>query len=84
MSDRPNFHLFFWALRSKRKVKSHFLLIFVLGNCNEEDPDTMNVIRRHSLLHLVVHKLAASFALGLQVYVVLNSSSSGITVFGGP
>jgi hypothetical protein len=61
MYGRPNIHLYFWLLRRGRKVNSYFLLTFMLGNCkqvNEENPDTVNVIIRHSLLHLEVRKPA--------------------------
>lgn len=61
MYGRPNIHLYFWLLRKERKVKSYFLLTVMLGNCiqaNEENPDTVNVIKRHSLPHLEVRKLA--------------------------
>jgi hypothetical protein len=60
MYSRPDIHLYCFLLRRGRKVKSYFLLRFMLGNCkqvNKENTDTVNVIR-HSLLHLGVHKPA--------------------------
>jgi hypothetical protein len=61
MYGRPNIQLYFWLLRRGRKVKSYFLLTVMLGNSkqvNEETPDTVNTIKRHSLLHLEVRKPA--------------------------